>query len=149
SRRHDRATPRHMTTACSEARTWALSALSCAVAAVTIDLGTLHRLHNADSLLPVLVSVQHWQPFSWVQDRLGMMLPLLALPLHDPFANLLLQSGLGVFAGLLGFFLLARFAWAPQYVLCGLIAAVVFLVCCPPELRFQYLLGHQPYGVSM
>jgi hypothetical protein len=138
-----------MSTPRGEASDWVAIVAACAVTAATIDLGTVHRLHQADSLLPALVSLQHWQPFYWGQDRLGMLLPLLALPFADPFANVLVQSGLAIFAALMSFFLIARFARVPQHWLCGLVAVGSFLVFCPAPLRFEYLFGHQPYGVSL
>ena len=122
---------------------------SCALAAGTIDLGSLHRLHDADSLLPVLISTQHWEPFYWGQDRFGMLLPLLAWPFRDPLTNLLAQGWLATFAGLLTFFLLARFVRVPQFWFCGLVSAATFLVFCPAPLKAQLFLPGQPYGVSL
>jgi len=45
-----------------------LVGIAGAVAALWVDFGTLHRLHNGDSLLPVLVSLQYWTPFQWELD---------------------------------------------------------------------------------
>src|SRR5262245_19274452 len=86
------------------------SLAACAAAAVILDLGGLHRLHHGDSLLPVLVSLQHWTPFYWEQDRIGMLLPLLAMPIRDPLTNLLIQDGAAIFCGLAAAVLLARWA---------------------------------------
>ena len=41
--------------------------------------------------MPVLVSLQRWTPFYWDQERYGMLIPALALPVRDPLLNLLLQ----------------------------------------------------------
>ncbi|HEY2740287.1 MAG TPA: hypothetical protein VGK45_17890, partial [Thermoanaerobaculia bacterium] len=73
-----------------------------------MDLSPLHRYHNSDSLIPVLVSLDRWTPFFWEQNRFGMLLPLLALPFRHPFQNLLVQVWLRLFALVLSFFLLAR-----------------------------------------
>src|SRR5262245_15413960 len=81
--------------------------LLCAGAALWADLGTLHRLQHGDSLMPVLVSLQRWTPYFWEQDRYGMLIPLLARPVTNPFANLLFQGFLNVTFGLAAFFLLA------------------------------------------
>jgi hypothetical protein len=74
-----------------------MAAVSAAVA-----LGRTLDLHNADSLIPTLVSLDYWLPFYWGQDRFGMLLPLLAMPVHDSFWNLVFQNALGVFVLLLG-----------------------------------------------
>lgn len=69
----------------------ALAIAAFAVAAVWINLGTFHRLENGDSVLPVLMSLHRWAPFIWEQNRFGMLLPLLAMPIRHPLANLLFQ----------------------------------------------------------
>ncbi|MCM2335078.1 MAG: hypothetical protein NDI82_14180, partial [Anaeromyxobacteraceae bacterium] len=58
----------------------------------------------------MLVSLQRWTPFYWDQERYGMLVPLLALPVRDPLWNLLLQRGLLVLGGLAAVVLLARHA---------------------------------------
>jgi len=66
------------------------------------------RFQNADSLVPIFVSLYGWTPFFWDQDRYGMLLPLLALPVRDPLANLVLQQLLRALALLAVPFALAR-----------------------------------------
>ena len=82
--------------------------LVCAALAVWIDLGSLHRCQHADSLLPVPISLYRWTPFYWELDRIGMLVPLLALPFKNPLVNLLVQDAVNVFGGLAFLFLLAR-----------------------------------------
>ena len=77
--------------------------------AAWIGLGSLHDLQHADSLLTVLISTQRWTPFFWGQDRFGMLVPLLAMPLRHPLANLLAQGWLMSTAALLAPFVMARF----------------------------------------
>ena len=121
--------------------------LFCAVAALWVDLGTLHRLHNGDSLLPVLVSLQYWTPFQWELDRHGMLVPLLALPLTHPLANLLFQGFVDVFCGLAAFFLLARYMLRESIdPLVGALGATAFLTLAPAPYRFDYLMDVS-YGV--
>jgi hypothetical protein len=121
--------------------------LLCALAALWIDLGTLHRLQHSDSLLPVLVSLQRWTPYFWEQDRYGMLLPLLARPLTNPFANLLFQGFLNVFFGLSAFFVLARYTVpGPTYPLVGALGAAAFLTLTPAPYRFDYLMDAN-YGL--
>jgi hypothetical protein len=55
--------------------------------AAWMGLGTLHDFEHADSLLPVLISTQRWTPFFWGQDRFGMLVPLVAMPIRDPLAG--------------------------------------------------------------
>jgi hypothetical protein len=121
--------------------------LISALAAIWIDLGTLHRLQHGDSLLPVLVSLQRWTPYFWEQDRYGMLIPLLARPLTNPFANLLFQGFLNVFFGLSAFFVLARYIVpGPTYPLVGALGAAAFLTLTPALYRFDYLMDAN-YGL--
>jgi hypothetical protein len=123
-----------------------LAALTAA--AVLLDLGRFHAREQGDSIIPVLVSLQRWTPFYWDQERFGMLLPLLALPIRDPLWNLLLQRGLTVLAGLAAVVLLARHVLAGRdWPLAGALAAGTILLA-PPAWLFEYL-GDQPYGLSL
>ena len=51
-------------------------------------------LHNSDSLMFSLASLYAWTPFFWEQDRVGMLVPLVASVCPDPVMNLVLQTGL-------------------------------------------------------
>lgn len=119
-------------------RLWPLFVL-CAFAALLADFGNLHRLHQIDSLTPVLVSLQRWTPFFWCQDRIGMLVPLLALPVRNPLDNLLLQEGIYLFAGLAAMFLLARYLVVdPTYPIVGAVMTGGFLALTPAEYRFDF-----------
>ena len=74
-----------------------LGTLTFGVLSFAVALGWTLDLHNADSLIPTLVSLDYWLPFFWGQDRFGMLLPLVAAPVHDSFWNLVVQNALGVF----------------------------------------------------
>ena len=112
----------------------------CAVCALLIDLGSLHRLHHGDSLLPILMSLMRWSPFFWEQDRFGMIVPLIAMPLANPLANLLFQDFLDILLGLFAFFLLARFLLKDAtYPAAAVLALASFLTLCPEDYRFSYL----------
>lgn len=78
------------------------------VVAVWMDLSPLHGFHRADSFIPVFAGLYRWTPFFWEQNRFGQLIPLLSLPIDSPFANLLFQVGLRLFAVTGSFFLLAR-----------------------------------------
>ena len=120
----------------------------CAGVAMWIDLGTLHRYYNGDALIPILVSLYHWTPFYWGQNRLGMLLPLLATPFRNPLTNLLVQMGLSTFAALVSMCLLARYT-LPRglWQLAALLSAAGFLALAPVWMRFE-ILAVQPYGLS-
>ncbi len=69
-------------------------------AAIAIDTSSIHTAGNADTLLSALVSLVHYTPFYWSQNRFGMLLPLVALPVRDLYTNYLFQSFLTIFAAL-------------------------------------------------
>jgi hypothetical protein len=127
-------------------RLW-LFILICALAAVCLDFSTIHQYHSSDSLLPVLISLQHWTPFFWLQDRVGMLVPLLALPFRHPLTNLLVQDGLYIFSGLAAFLLLARYVLRDQtYALVGIVSASLFVALAPPGWCFNLFINTF-YGV--
>ncbi len=74
-----------------------------------VSLGALHKFHCSDTLVPILVSLQKWTPFFWEQDRIGMLVPLLTLPLRHPLLNLLAQGAIYVSTVLAAIYLLARY----------------------------------------
>jgi hypothetical protein len=123
--------------------------MASVLAALWIDFGAFHRLHNSDSIVPVMVSLIRWTPFYWEQDRLGMLVPLLAIPFRNPLANLLAQSAFNAFCGLAAFFLCARYVVRRAWLFTGAVSASFFLLFNSKETIFQYLGLAQPYGVGM
>jgi hypothetical protein len=120
-----------------------------ALAAALVDLGGFHRLEHGDSIVPVLVSLQRWTFFYWDQERYGMLVPLLALPLRDPLWNLLLQRFVLILAGLAAVVLLARHVLPGRdWRVAGALAAALVLLAWPAPWAFEYL-GDQPYGLSL
>jgi hypothetical protein len=77
------------------------------IVSLAVAVGWTLDLHNADSLIPVFVSLEWWLPFYWGQDRFGMLLPLLAMPIRDSFWNLVIQNALGTLLMLAGAYLVA------------------------------------------
>ena len=120
-----------------------------AFAVVWIDLGPIHWYHHADSLLPVLASLTKWTPFYWHQNRLGALVPLLALPFRDPMVNLFVQAGLNSFLGLLAIFLAARYVSGRRRWIAGGAIAALLLICWPQTLIFNYLIAHHEYGSAL
>jgi hypothetical protein len=120
-----------------------------ALAAALVDLGSFHALEHGDSIVPVLVSLQRWTPFYWDQERYGMLVPLLALPLRDPLWNLLAQRGLLVLSGLAAVVLLARHVLGGRdWPLAGAVSVAGLVAAAPAPWLFEYL-GDQPYGLSL
>ena len=121
----------------------------CAILALLIDLGRFHASHHGDTLIPVLCSLYHWTPFYWEQDRLGSLLPLLALP-----APSLCQSAGAMRPGHLfragDLFLVASVCPARStWPLVGALGVLGFLVLTPEYYRFTFMAGHQPYFTSL
>jgi hypothetical protein len=129
---------------------WVIVSILIAGLAAWMGLGTLHDFGHADSLLPVLVSTQRWTPFFWGQDRFGMLVPLLAMPIRQPLANLLVQGWITTSAGLLAPFVVARFATGrgEDWIAIGACTNLLFLLITPPVVQFDWLVA-QPYGLSI
>src|SRR5262249_10283154 len=124
-------------------------ALVCAALAIWADFGSLHQYHNSDSLIPILVSLYRWTPFYWEQDRIGMLIPLLARPFRSPLTNLLVQDGLTTWCGLMAMFLLPPYGLRDAtWPAVGGLMVGAFIALAPAPYLFEYLVS-QPYGVSM
>jgi hypothetical protein len=119
-----------------------------AMIAASMSLGHLHNFQNADSLVPVLVSIQHWTPFYWGQDRFGMLVPLLAMPVRNPLGNLLLQGWLMSLAALMAPFVVTRYLGVQECFIVGALANILFLLVAPTAVQFDWLVA-QPYALSI
>lgn len=127
---------------------WVIAALLAA--SVWIDLGKIHRHQNADSLVMVLISLYRWTPLFWEQNRLGMLVPALALPFRHPLANLLVQSGLTILSGLAGSFLLGYYvAGRRRGMAAGAVAGLLFVVALRIWQQFDYLVYIHQYATSL
>jgi hypothetical protein len=126
-------------------------AVLAAVAALAgwLDFSRLHQSQHADSLVPVLLGLTGWTPFYWGQDRFGMLVPLLALPVRAPGAHLLLQGFLNLGLSLSGLLLVLR-SLLPRHVPWAAPAALllVLLLLLPPENQRFNILWVQPYMPS-
>src|SRR3954471_3196192 len=129
---------------------WAVVSIVAAGLAVWIGLGTLHDYDHADSLLTVLISTQRWTPFFWGQDRFGMLVPLLAMPIRHPLANMLTQGWIMSSAALLAPFAVARFLTGRggAWFAIGACTNLLFLLLTTPAVQFDWLVT-QPYGLSI
>ena len=115
-----------------------------------LDFSRIHQSQHADSLVPVLAGLTAWTPFFWGQDRLGMLIPLLALPVRSPGPHLMVEGFLALGLSALGLVLLVR-VLLPRRVSWAAPSALLFvlvLVLAPPNERFDILWLHQPYTQS-
>jgi hypothetical protein len=125
------------------------SALTAVVAACVV-LGEHTAHHTSDSVVPVLASLYHWTPFYWEQNRFGMIVPLLAMPISDPWMNLQVENWITAACGVGLFFLLpAFFMRAERWLWAGMVGAAYFVWAAAPEFRFFSLGTDQPYSVSL
>src|SRR5262252_5307993 len=135
----------------SSLSTWSVVTIVVGLLAAWMDAGRVfHAWQGADSLIPVLVSLLRWTPFYWQQDRFGMLVPLLATPVRDPWANLLVQDWLMTSAALLAPFLIARAMARIPAVWCtaGATANLLLFLCVRADVRFDWLIT-QPYALSI
>ena len=126
-----------------------LAILMLGVVSFAVAIGWTLDLHNADSLIPMLVSLDFWLPFYWGQDRFGMLLPLVTIPVRDSFWNLVAQNALGVFLLLAGAYVAAvRCAVRqPAIVALGLLSLVL---AWPAEKTALHLLTtNQSYSPAL
>ena len=72
--------------------------LALVLVAVLVNASEIQQFHNSDTVLVSFVSIDHWLPFYWDDNRYGMPLPLLASFIKDYQLNLLFQTQLTVFA---------------------------------------------------
>jgi len=129
---------------------WILIGCATTVVAVLVDLGKLHRYHNADSLVPVLLSLYRWQFYYWEQNRFGMLVPLLASPFDHPLTNLLVQNGITAWSGILGIFLASRYLYRDHtWPLIGFASSILFFLVAPLYFQWMYLSTWTVYAPSL
>lgn len=96
------------------------------------------------------MSLLKWTPFYWEQDRYGMLVALLAMPIKSPLANLLFQTGCTIFAGLACFFLLARYFFDARIAPTIAAAAIGWLfVFSDPDFPCAWLSIAMFYGPAL
>jgi hypothetical protein len=130
-------------------RLWPYLAL-CGVLAAVVNGGEFHAMNTSDSLVPVLSSLYRWTPYFWECNRIGMLVPLLAVPFQNPLNNLLVQGWLVLFAAFATFFLLARYTLrTPSWPLVGALAAGLFAVRSELLFCFNATFGQPHYCVAL
>jgi hypothetical protein len=134
----------------SDRRTVAFHLAWVTAAAVVLTLGRMHAHHQSDSLIPVFASLYAWTPYYWEQNRFGMVVALLATPFDHPLANLLVQNGVCLWAGLIAFPLAAAVLFRDRtHVAVGPLTAAAWLVLCPPDTQFLYASTVSVIAVSL
>jgi hypothetical protein len=136
----------------SQKECWTVYSLTALIAltAIWMSLTSLQHFQNADSIVPVLVSLQHWTPFYWEANRYGMLVPLLAKPFREPLSNLIVQTGLSAFAGLAASFLLLSYFFQNSrvWVAAAALQNIWLFLLVPKPTQFDWLVV-QCYGVSL
>jgi hypothetical protein len=120
-----------------------------AVVSFAVAIGWTLDLHNADSLIPTFVSLDHWLPFFWGQDRFGMLLALVTAPVRDSFWNLVAQNALGVFLMLAGAYAAAGRCGVRHPELVALALLSVLLAWPAETTALQLLTTNQSYGPAL
>jgi hypothetical protein len=129
---------------------WPIALLGALLSAVCIVFSAFHFNTNGDSVVPVLVSTVQWSPHYWGADRFGMVLPLLALAIENPFANLLAQNLLSAFLGLLAPFCLARYLFGPRLFLpVGAACSGLYVAAFSSNALYTYLSLGQCYAPAL
>jgi hypothetical protein len=119
------------------------------VAAYAVAGGPAARLSNADSLIPVFVSLESWTLFYWGQDRFGMLLPLLAMCVTDGFWNLMVQNILTVALLLTGVACMFARLEIRQAAAWALLTLAVLLAFHHGQIPLLLLTTNQSYGPSL
>lgn len=117
--------------------------------ALCMSLSQLQHYQNADAVVPVLTSLQHWTPFFWETNRYGMFIPLLAWPFRNPLANLIVQSAITIAAGLAASFLLVRYLFGRNryWLIAATLQNIWLILLVPKPIQFDWFVM-QCYGVS-
>ncbi len=131
-------------------RRWGAAGILVGALGLLLTCSTLQFHHHADSLVPVLISTQHWSLFYWGQNRFGTLLPLLAAPVANPLHNLYVQSFLNAAAAAAWFFLLARWLGGPRGMVAGgLWGMALFLMLLNDRQTTDFLSLGQPYALAL
>ena len=108
-------------------------------------------LNYSDSLLPVHLSLDQPGRFYWGQMRFGMLVPILAHGVQDPWTNLFTQqvisAGFGVFGVLALGFLLGR--TLETSLSAGLLSLTFLFVSQSPHSIQTLFMIAQPHGLSL
>ena len=119
------------------------------VSSTAIALGRPALRHNSDSLIPVFVSLDSWTPFFWGQDRFGMPIALIAAPVVDGFANLVVQNVVSVLLLLMGIYGMGVSLRHRCPEIPPLIVGLALLVWPTPSVQMLTLTTNQSYAPAL
>lgn len=122
---------------------------------ICLNLSRLQEENDADTLLPALISTERWSPFYWGENRYGMLVPLLALPVRDVRINLLFQSQIMILGLATLTVIYCRYFgtvrprnWT-DVLADACLVLVAFFVCIRPSRPVAQILLAHPYVISM
>lgn len=114
-----------------------------------VATGPPAAFHNSDSLIPIFVSLEHWTPFYWDQDRFGMFIPFLTLPIRDGFWNLIAQNGISLAVFLVGSAALFRRIGLSAPRICAVALLAALLAWRTGDVRQMLLTTDQSYAPAL
>ncbi len=140
-----------------EARSWWALALPSSLGLLSLWIlftENFHRHQNSDSVLPVLIGLEHWTPYYWGQNRFGMPVSgfsSLFESLIGPRGVFFLYYWILLVFSLLGVYLGTRWLRrdpATSSLGHGLSALLIGLLCLalPTHVFFEWVF--QPFGIS-
>lgn len=108
-------------------------------------------LNYSDSLLPVHLSLDQPGRFYWGQMRFGMLIPLLAHGIQDPWANLFTQQVISAGFGVFGVFALGLVLGRSleTSLSAGLLSLTFLFVSQSPHSLQTLFMIAQPHGLSL
>ncbi len=126
-------------------------ALFSLLTAFALNFTRYHESEHADAIVPLLTSLYRWTPFFWQQDRFGMAVPLLALPIKSPPANLIVQNTIDSLLAFMVFGLLARYLLprGRDWIVQAALALATFVAFAADNEKFDVFGPAQPYSASL
>jgi len=94
---------------------------------LTTALSSYHDNLNADTIMVYFAALIRWTPFFWAQDRYGMLVPLLTMPIQEPLYNLIVQNALHIMTSMLSFYLIANYLFPRRWLEIGTISILSYL----------------------
>ncbi|PIE18864.1 MAG: hypothetical protein CSA65_03950 [Proteobacteria bacterium] len=120
-----------------------------ALAAYWLNLTSLQQHHNADSLVPALMSIDYLTPFYWGQERVGAFSSVLVASIDDPLRVVLVRSWISIFCGMLALCGILAYLRVRNWGAKALVALIALLLILSPPRVFSFFVGQYLYGESL
>lgn len=105
---------------------------------------------SADAVIPKLTSTLHWSFYYWESDRIGQLIPLLAIPVRHPLWNFVFQVFLAATASALSIYFLAAYVGRSRdWVAIGTLALAGFVAFTTGQAHHVYFEGSHSYGPAL